>query len=44
MQPGCGDLDADARSLDRAVEQAREAGYDTVTVFDRRERRQEPLG
>ena len=32
------------RDLDRAVEQAREAGYDTVTVFDGRERRQEPLG
>jgi histidinol-phosphatase (PHP family) len=32
------------RDLDRAVEQAREAGYDTVTVFDRRERRQESLG
>ena len=32
------------RDLDRAVEQAREAGYETVTVFDRRERRQEPLG
>jgi histidinol-phosphatase (PHP family) len=32
------------RDLDRAVEYARAAGYDTVTVFDRRERRQEPLG
>jgi histidinol-phosphatase (PHP family) len=27
-----------------AAELAREAGYETVTVFDRRERRQEPLG
>jgi histidinol-phosphatase (PHP family) len=32
------------RDLDRAVELAREAGYETVTVFERRERRQEPLG
>jgi hypothetical protein len=32
------------RDLDRAVDHARTAGYDTVTVFDRRERRQEPLG
>lgn len=32
------------RDLDRAVERARAAGYQTVTVFDRRERRQEPLG
>jgi histidinol-phosphatase (PHP family) len=32
------------RDLDRAVEHARTAGYDTVTVFDRRRRRQEPLG
>jgi histidinol-phosphatase (PHP family) len=32
------------RDLDRAVEHARAAGYDTVTVFDRRTRRQEPLG
>jgi len=32
------------RDLVRAVEHARAAGYDTVTVFDRRERRQEPLG
>ena len=32
------------RDLDRAVEHARTAGYDTVSVFDRRERRQEPLG
>ena len=32
------------RDLDRAVDHARGAGYDTVTVFDRRESRQEPLG
>jgi histidinol-phosphatase (PHP family) len=32
------------RDLDRAIEHARAAGYDTVTVFDRREARQEPLG
>jgi len=32
------------RDLDRAVDHARDAGYDTVTVFDRRESRQEPLG
>jgi len=32
------------RDLDRAVEHARGAGYETLTVFDRRERRQEPLG
>jgi histidinol-phosphatase (PHP family) len=32
------------RDLDRAVEYARAAGYETVTVFDRRARRQEPLG
>ena len=32
------------RDLDRAVEHARAAGYETVTVFDRRERRQEALG
>jgi histidinol-phosphatase (PHP family) len=32
------------RDLDRAVEHARAAGYETVTVFDRREPRQEPLG
>jgi len=30
--------------LDRAVGLARRAGYDTVSVFDRRVRRQEPLG
>ena len=33
-----------ARDLDHAVAHARAAGYETVTVFDRRERRQEPLG
>jgi histidinol-phosphatase (PHP family) len=33
-----------ARDLDRAVEHARAAGYETVTVFEGRERRQEPLG
>jgi histidinol-phosphatase (PHP family) len=32
------------RDLDRAVEFARAAGYDTVTVFDGRRARQEPLG
>jgi histidinol-phosphatase (PHP family) len=32
------------RDLDRAIEHAREAGYDSVTVFDRRKSRQEPLG
>src|SRR5262245_9985609 len=32
------------RDLDRAVDHARAAAYDTVTVFDRREPRQEPLG
>jgi histidinol-phosphatase (PHP family) len=32
------------RDLDRAVELARTAGYDTVTVFDGRQARQEPLG
>jgi histidinol-phosphatase (PHP family) len=32
------------RDLGRAVEHARAAGYETVTVFDRREPRQEPLG
>jgi histidinol-phosphatase (PHP family) len=30
--------------LERAVELARRVGYETVSVFDRRERRQEPLG
>jgi histidinol-phosphatase (PHP family) len=32
------------RDLDRAIEHARVAGYDTVTVFEAREPRQEPLG
>jgi histidinol-phosphatase (PHP family) len=32
------------RDLDRAVAHARSAGYDTVTVFDARRPRQEPLG
>jgi histidinol-phosphatase (PHP family) len=32
------------RDLDRAIAHAREAGYDTVTVFDGRRPRQEPLG
>ena len=32
------------RDLDRAIEHARAAGYETVTVFDQRESRQEPLG
>jgi histidinol-phosphatase (PHP family) len=32
------------RDVDRAVEQARAAGYETVTVFEERRRRQEPLG
>ena len=32
------------RDIDRAVAQARAAGYDTVTVFEGRRRRQEPLG
>ena len=32
------------RDLDRAIAHARSAGYETITVFDRRERRQEPLG
>jgi histidinol-phosphatase (PHP family) len=32
------------RDLDRAIEHARAAGYETVTVFDRRRPRQEPLG
>jgi histidinol-phosphatase (PHP family) len=32
------------RDLTRAVEHARAAGYDTVTVFERRRGRQEPLG
>jgi histidinol-phosphatase (PHP family) len=32
------------RDIVRAVEHARAAGYETVTVFDQRRRRQEPLG
>jgi histidinol-phosphatase (PHP family) len=32
------------RDLDRAIEHARSAGYETVTVFDERRPRQEPLG
>jgi histidinol-phosphatase (PHP family) len=32
------------RDLDRAVAHARAAGYETVTVFEGREARQEPLG
>jgi histidinol-phosphatase (PHP family) len=32
------------RDLERAVELARSAGYETVTVFEQRHRRQEPLG
>jgi histidinol-phosphatase (PHP family) len=32
------------RDFDLALEHARRAGYDTVTVFDGRARRQEPLG
>jgi histidinol-phosphatase (PHP family) len=32
------------RDLERAVEHARAAGYETVTVFERRRGRQEPLG
>jgi histidinol-phosphatase (PHP family) len=32
------------RDLDRAIEHAQSAGYETVTLFDRREARQEPLG
>jgi len=32
------------RDLDRAVEHARAAGYETVTVFEGREPRQEALG
>src|SRR5919197_374624 len=33
-----------ARDLDRVIGYARAAGYETVSVFDRRERRQEALG
>jgi histidinol-phosphatase (PHP family) len=32
------------RDLDRAIEHARAAGYETVTVFEGRQPRQEPLG
>jgi len=32
------------RDLDRAIDLAHAAGYETVTVFDRRQRRQVPLG
>jgi histidinol-phosphatase (PHP family) len=32
------------RDLDRAIEHAKAAGYETVTVFDGRQARQEPLG
>jgi histidinol-phosphatase (PHP family) len=32
------------RDLDQAVEHARAAGYETVTLFDQRQSRQEPLG
>jgi histidinol-phosphatase (PHP family) len=32
------------RDLDRAIEHARAAGYETVTVFEQRAPRQEPLG
>jgi len=32
------------RDLDRAVDHARKAGYETLTVFDLRQGRQEPLG
>jgi histidinol-phosphatase (PHP family) len=32
------------RDLDRAVEHARAAGYESITVFDGRQARQEPLG
>ena len=32
------------RDLDKAVDHARAAGYETVTVFDGRQGRQEPLG
>lgn len=31
------------RDLDKAIDHARAAGYDTVTVFDQRQARQEPL-
>jgi histidinol-phosphatase (PHP family) len=32
------------RDLDRAIDHARRAGYETVTLFDQREPRQELLG
>jgi histidinol-phosphatase (PHP family) len=32
------------RDLERAIEHARSAGYETVTVFERRQARREPLG
>jgi histidinol-phosphatase (PHP family) len=32
------------RDLDRAIDLARAAGYETLTVFDRRQRRQAPIG
>jgi histidinol-phosphatase (PHP family) len=32
------------RDLDRGIEHARAAGYETVTVFDQRDAHQEPLG
>ena len=32
------------RDLDKAVDHARAAGYETVTLFDQRQARQEPLG
>lgn len=32
------------RDLDRAIDHARTAGYETVTVFEERQARQEPLG
>ena len=32
------------RDLDRAIDHARAAGYETVTVFEERAPRQEPLG
>src|SRR5213079_2538226 len=36
--------DVVGRDFDRARELLRSAGYETVTVFERRQRRQEPLG
>ena len=32
------------RDIDRAIDHAKAAGYETVTVFDQRRARQEPLG